>query len=43
MLQNLKIGTQSQDSENALRNLEIAQILRLRETYTLIYTSYTID
>ena len=28
---------QSQDSENAQRNLEIAQILRLRGTYTLIY------
>ena len=31
---NLEIGTQSQDSENALRNLEIAQIPRLRGTYT---------
>ena len=29
---NLEIGTQSQDSENAQRNLEIAQILRLRGT-----------
>ena len=32
-LRDLKIGTQSQNSENAQRNLEIAQILRLRETY----------
>ena len=30
----LEIGMQSQDSENAQRNLEIAQILRLRRTYT---------
>ena len=29
------IGTQSRDSENAQRNLEIVQILRLRGTYTL--------
>ena len=29
----LEIGTQSQDSENAPCNLEIAQILRLRGTY----------
>ena len=32
---NLEIGAQSRDSENAQRNLEIAQILRLRGTYTL--------
>ena len=29
-MRNLEIGTQSQDSENAQRNLEIAQIPRLR-------------
>ena len=29
----LEIGTQSQDSENVQRNLEIAQIPRLRGTY----------
>ena len=33
VLCNLEIGTQSQDSENAPCNLEIAQILRLRGTY----------
>ena len=33
-LRNLEIRTQSRDSENAQRNLEIAQILRLRGTYT---------
>ena len=33
-LRNLEIGTQSQDSENAQRNLEIALILRLRGTCT---------
>ena len=37
VLCNLEIGTQSQDSENAQRNLEMAQILRLRGTY--IYAS----
>jgi len=31
---NLEIGTQFLDSENAQRNLEIAQIPRLRGTYT---------
>ena len=35
VLRNLEIGMQSQDSENAQRNLEIAQILRLRGTYPL--------
>ena len=34
-LHNLKIGTQFQDSENVQRNLEIAQIPRLRGTSTL--------
>ena len=34
---NLEIGTQSQDSENAQCNLEIAQILRLCGTYTHTY------
>jgi len=33
-LRNIKIGMQSQDSEN-LCNLEIAQILRLYRTYTI--------
>ena len=33
-VRNLKIGTQFRDSENALRNLEIAQIPKLRGTYT---------
>ena len=37
-LRNLKTGTQSQDSENAQRNLEIAQIPRLRRTYTCKHT-----
>ena len=32
---NLEIGTQFQDSENAQRNLEIAQIPKLRGTYLL--------
>ena len=36
-MRNLEIGTQSQDSENAQRNLEIAQIPRLRRTYPLIH------
>ena len=35
IVRNLEIRTQSRDSENAQRNLEIAQILRLRGTYTL--------
>ena len=35
IVRNLNIGTQSQDSENAQCNLEIAQIPRLRGTYTL--------
>ena len=34
-MRNLEIGTQSQDSENAQRNLEIAQILRLQGTYAV--------
>ena len=33
-LRNLDVGTQSQDPENAQRNLEIMQIPRLREHYT---------
>ena len=33
-LRNLEIGTQFQDSENAQRNLEIAQIPKLRGTYS---------
>ena len=33
IVRNLEIRTQSRDSENAQRNLEIAQILRLRGTY----------
>ena len=36
-LRNLEIRTQSRDSENAQRNLEIAQILRLRGTYTYVH------
>ena len=32
-------SAQSWDSENAQHNLEIAQILRLRGTYTPYYTS----
>ena len=35
LLRNLEIGTQFRDSENALRNLEIAQIPKLRGTYIL--------
>ena len=35
VLRNLKIGTQFQDSENAQRNLEIAQIPKLCGTYIL--------
>ena len=35
----LKIGTRSQNSENAQCNLEIAQILRLCGTYILVYLS----
>ena len=31
-LRNLDVGTQSQDPENAQRNLEIMQISRLRRT-----------
>ena len=33
IVRNLEIRTQSRDSENAQRILEIAQILRLRGTY----------
>ena len=33
LLRNLEIGTQFEDSENALRNLEIAHIPKLRGTY----------
>ena len=35
---NLEIGTQFQDSENAQRKLEIAQITKLRGTYTHVGT-----
>ena len=35
-MHNLEIGTQSQDSEKVQRNLEIAQIPRLRGTYNLV-------
>ena len=35
-LRNLEIGTQFRDSENALRNLEIAQIPKLRGTFILL-------
>ena len=35
-MHNLENGTQSQDSENAQRNLEIVQIPRLRGTYILV-------
>jgi len=35
-LRNLEVGRQLRDSENAQRNLEIAQIPRLRGTYTEI-------
>ena len=35
VLRNLEIGTQFQDSENVLRNLKIAQIPKLRGTYSL--------
>ena len=37
---NLDIGTQSQDSENVQRNLEIVQIRRLRGTYTVVSHKY---
>ena len=33
LLRNLEIGTQFEDSENALRNLEIAHIPKLHGTY----------
>ena len=36
-LRNLEIGTQFQESENAQRNLEIAQIPKLRGTYIHIH------
>ena len=36
LVRNLEIGMQFPDSENALRNLEIAQIPRLCGTYTYI-------
>ena len=36
-LRNLEIGTQFRDSENALRNLEIAQIPKLRGTYIYFF------
>jgi hypothetical protein len=35
LLRNLEIGTQFEDSENALRNLEIAHIPKLRGTYIM--------
>ena len=35
---NLEIGTQFRDSKNAQRNLEIAQIPKLRGTHTSILT-----
>ena len=35
-LRNLEIGAQFSDSKNAQRNLEIAQIPRLRGTYTSV-------
>ena len=38
IVRNLEIRTQSRDSENAQRNLEIAQILRLRGTYILVFS-----
>ena len=41
MLHNLKIRTQSRDSENAQRNLNIAQIFRLRGTYILLIKEWT--
>ena len=41
-MRNLKIGTQSQDSENAQRNLEIAQIPRLRGTDPFLLQTLTI-
>ena len=34
---NLEIGAQSRDSENAQRNVEMAQILRLRRIYILVW------
>ena len=40
-MRNLEIGMQSQDSENAQRNLEIAQIARLRRDI-LQYVTFTI-
>ena len=38
IVRNLEIRTQSRDSENAQRNLEIAQILRLRGTYISVFS-----
>ena len=37
----LEIGTQFQDSENAQRNLEIAQIPRLRGTYIILHETFS--
>ena len=39
VLHNLEIGTQFQDSENAQHTLQIAQIPKLRRTYTCACTS----
>ena len=39
LLRNLEIGTQFRDSKNALRNVEIAQIPKLRGTRIHSYTS----
>ena len=40
-LHNLEISTQFRDSENALRNLEIAQIPKLRRTNTNVYVPHS--
>ena len=41
-LRNLKVGMQSQDSENVQRNIKIVQILRLRGTEALTNYAYSL-
>jgi len=42
-VRNLEIGAQFPDSKNAQRNLEIAQIPKLRGTDTVCYIWLTMD
>ena len=41
-LRNLKVGMQSQDSENVQRNIKIVQILRLCGTEALTNYAYSL-